>query len=559
MLLEQLHDNRITALYCRLSRDDGYSDDSCSIDSQKAMLERYASDNGLENYEFFVDDGFTGTNFDRPSFSRMIELAEQNKIGTVVVKDLSRLGREYLQTGYYTEIFFPMHDVRFIAINDGVDSANGDNEFAPFKNIINEWYARDISRKIKSSRRIRAERGEYMNGTPPYGYRRDPKHRNHLIPDKNTAPYVKEMFKMASEGKSAYTIAAAMEAAKRPKPSAYILDADGGFHLNPKIEYPYEWHSSTVQGILSNVTYLGHLYAGMTAHRSFKDKRKVKIPREQWIIRENDHKPLVSEKVFLQAKGNAERWHIIHQTVAVDNVFRDICRCADCGYVMWFSVRTDRPSKGYYTCGRFRLAGHRKGCSGHYITLEQLKVLTLGEITRIAAMVVENKEAFIKDLVESAESEFNASMAKIKAELDECNSRIEELNILTLKVYEDRVFKRISDDTYTKFSRRYDKELELLKDKASVLNGSMCQPRFTEEDIRHFADIIEKYADITEITGDIAHELIENIYVHEKKTINGITGMRVEISYRFVGKICGSGNLQAPAIGWRNRTKSLGA
>ena len=186
-MVQRLHDNRITALYCRLSRDDGYADDSCSIDSQKSMLREYAINEGFDRCEFFVDDGFSGTNFDRPDFSRMIDMIEHNMVGTLVVKDLSRLGREYLRTGYYTEIIFPMHDVRFIAINDGVDSANGENEFAPFKNLLNEMYAKDISRKIKSSIRTRTKRGEYVNGKPPYGYMRDPDNRNHLIPDRNTS------------------------------------------------------------------------------------------------------------------------------------------------------------------------------------------------------------------------------------------------------------------------------------------------------------------------------------------------------------------------------------
>ena len=227
MLLEQLHDNRITALYCRLSRDDGYSDDSCSIDSQKAMLERYASDNGLENYEFFVDDGFTGTNFDRPSFSRMIELAEQNKIGTVVVKDLSRLGREYLQTGYYTEIFFPMHDVRFIAINDGVDSANGDNEFAPFKNIMNEMYARDISRKVRSAHRIRGNLGEPLS-QPPYGYIKSPEDKKRWIIEPEAAAVVRQIFRLCIEGKGNESIARILTDQKILNPMAYWRERGEG-------------------------------------------------------------------------------------------------------------------------------------------------------------------------------------------------------------------------------------------------------------------------------------------------------------------------------------------
>ena len=536
-MTQQLHDNRITALYCRLSRDDGYADDSCSIDSQKSMLKEYALNEGFERCEFFVDDGYTGTNFNRPDFSRMIEMIEQDKIGTLVVKDLSRLGREYLQTGYYTEIFFPMHDVRFIAINDGVDSTNGENEFAPFRNLLNEMYSRDISRKIKSSARTRAKRGEYVNGNPPYGYMRDPDNRNHLVPDKNTAPTVRLIYDLALEGKSSYAIAIALKEREIPKPSAYIRRADGGYSISDKCEYPYEWNSKTVGDILTNVTYIGHLFFGMTAHRSFKDKTTVTVPEDQWIKCMDNHEPIVSEEDFRKVQELCKISHRIIHFAPEANIYKDLGYCADCGYLMYFSSRPGRNTAGYYSCGRSRLRHYKRGCSAHYITMEEMNKLVLGEIRRIGAMVRENKEAFIRKLIKDTDDDLKSANAKTRGDIERANARIEDLNVLTRNLYEDRVFGRISDDIFARLSSSYDKELVALTEKISELESSLLSRRVSDEEIRQFADLIEQYADITKMTIEISHDLIDRILVHNRGNGRRTNRNRLEIFFRFVGKI----------------------
>ncbi len=554
-MLKQLHENRITALYCRLSRDDGYIGDSCSIASQRAMLEEYASNHGFDNCEFFIDDGYSGTNFERPDFSRMLDMIEHNMVSTLVVKDLSRLGREYLKTGYYTEIVFPMHDVRFIAINDGVDSINGDNEFAPLKNVFNEYYTRDISKKIRSSIRIKASRGEYVNGRTPYGYMRDPFNRNHLIPDSDKAPVVRMIFRMASEGKSTYAIAVTLQQKKCPRPNAYIRGEDGAYHVDPKCENPYEWSSRSVSDILTNITYIGHLFNGMTSHRSFKDKTKIKISEDKWIKRMDDHEPLVDEEVFLKIQEDLKARQRVKKPTADNNLYRGLCKCADCGSTMWFTGRNDRRSLGCYTCGRFKSKGSKKGCSSHYIKIEQVNTLLVGEVTRIGSMVKSDKESFVTGLVEAAENELAMQNSEDRRDLDECSERLNELKVLTCKVYEDHVFGRISDDVYTRLSDSYDEEINKLTERASDLNSSLLRTRVPDKDIRRFADLVEKYAGITKMTDEIAHELIERIEVHEKETINESIGMRVDVYYRYVGKICDAhGNdLLAPKIGWHNR------
>ena len=533
-MVQRLHDNRITALYCRLSRDDGYADDSCSIDSQKSMLREYAINEGFDRCEFFVDDGFSGTNFDRPDFSRMIDMIEHNMVGTLVVKDLSRLGREYLRTGYYTEIIFPMHDVRFIAINDGVDSANGENEFAPFKNLLNEMYAKDISRKIKSSIRTRTKRGEYVNGKPPYGYMRDPDNRNHLIPDRNTAPTVKRMYSLALEGKSSYAISVILRDEETPKPTAYVLDRNGGFHVDEKCEYPYEWCPKTIRDILSNVTYIGHLYAGMTAHRSFKDKHKVIIPEDQWIKRMNDHEPIIDEETFYKVQILVNKSHKVYNFLPEANIYKGLCFCGDCGHIMWFTARPERKTEGYYTCGRSRLRHNKRGCSAHYTTLEYLNSLVLGDIKRISKKITSGKKAFIKKLIETAENEYSETTGKIRKEIEESNVRIEELGILTRKLYEDRVFGRITDEVYLLLSSSYEKELNHLTEKVTELSRSIPAARITDAEIRSFVELIERIADIKEMTIDIAHELIDHIVVYNHASGNE---KKVDIYYRFVGKM----------------------
>ena len=289
--------NKITALYCRLSRDDEYSGDSMSIQTQKAMLKHYADEHGFGNCQYFVDDGWSGTNFQRPQFQMMIEDIENGNVDTVIVKDLSRLGREYLQTGYYTEIFFPQHDVRFIAVNDNVDSNIGDNEFAPFKNIINEWYARDISRKIRSAYRIKALNGQFTGNRAPYGYMKSPEDKYKLIPDEN-APIVQRMYRMALEGKSCGAIATVLKNERIPTPGVYTRNKDGVLCENKRVKYPYGWMQSTVRDILVNEVYIGNTVSQKHMTKSFKDKRLVARPEKDWIRVENTHEPLVDRDTF---------------------------------------------------------------------------------------------------------------------------------------------------------------------------------------------------------------------------------------------------------------------
>lgn len=545
---------RITALYCRLSRDDEFSGDSVSIQTQKTMLTQYAKEQGFSNCEFFVDDGYSGTNYNRPDFQRMLGLVEDGRVAVICVKDLSRLGRDYLQTGYYTEVIFPEHDTRFIAINDNVDTAKGDNEFAPFKNIINEWYAKDCSRKVRSAFRTKALNGEYTGGYPAYGYRKDPEDRHRLIPDEH-APIVQRMFQMALEGATCFHIAKTLESEEIPTPRAYLMDAFGKYHANERVKHPYAWAKTTVHQILSNPIYLGKLVSQRYKTKSFKDKRIVPRPEDEWITVENTHEPLVDQETF----DTVQRRIQIKQPATwanSDNIFRGLLICGGCNTRMVFSSRTGRKSRGHFCCNKHRRYGGKE-CSNHYITLEQVTELLLCDIRTHASLAAADKDRYIEYLMHLSEQEWNGERASYQKEAAGCQKRMADLEAILKKLYEDRVFGLISDERYLSMSADYEAETVRVKDRyyelQTLLDGFSKQSR----DAQKFAKLVESYTDITEVTEELLHTLVDKIVVHEKEVVDGKIIMRVDIYYRFIGKVGDKDGeaLQAPKI--RRNTKLL--
>ena len=545
---------RITALYCRLSRDDEFSGDSVSIQTQKTMLSQYAREQGFPNCEFFVDDGYSGTNYNRPDFQRMLGLVEDDRVAVICVKDLSRLGRDYLQTGYYTEVVFPEHDTRFIAINDNVDTANGDNEFAPFKNIINEWYAKDCSRKVKSAFRTKALNGEYTGGYPAYGYRKDPDDRHHLIPDEH-APIVQRMFQMALEGETCFHIAKALEREQIPTPRAYLMDTYGKYHANERVKHPYAWAKTTVHQILSNPIYLGKLVSQRYKTKSFKDKRIVPRPEEEWVTVEDTHEPLVDQATFDTVQ---ERIKIKQPATWANsnNIFRGLLICGGCNTRMVFSARTGRKSLGHFCCNKHRRYGGTE-CSNHYITLEQIKELLLCDIRTHASLAAADKEKYTEYLMHLSEQEWNGERASYQKEADGCQKRMSELDAILKKLYEDRVFGIISDERYLAMSADYEAELKKMKDRYYELQGMLDTFTKQNQDVKKFAKLVETYTDITEVTEELLHTLVDKNVVHEKEVIDGEIIMRVDIYYRFIGKVGDKDGeaLKAPNI--RRNTKLL--
>lgn len=525
--------DKITALYCRLSKDDFLNGDSMSIQNQKELLLKYANDNDYYNTEFFVDDGYTGTNFDRPDFKRLIEAVADGKIGTVIVKDLSRFGREYLQTGFYTEMFLPDNDVRFIAINDSVDSDEGDNDFAPFKNIINEWYAKDCSKKIRAVMKMKAQRGDCLTGIAPYGYMKDPNDKTKLIPS-DRADYVKMMYRMAIEGCSCGEIATKMRSMNLPIPKAdnYIRNGLENCASYPK--YPYYWLKATVKTILLNPVYMGKTVALRYTNKSYKNKKRIERPENEWVITDNTHEALVSQ----------EDYDTVYKRLSVktrdkvtnpDNIFRGLVMCPDCGKVHGFSKRYDnRNSKGVYRCQTAIRYG-KDYCSSHYITFEQLYDVVLSDVQRHATLFEENSDNYIDILSKAFETDKIKERTALIKEQDKAKKRIGELDTLLQKIYEDMVFGVISKERYMSMSENMEKELSALKARSNEISAALQENDNNRTNAEKFAELIENYIGITELDYELVHTLIEKIYIHERENIDGKAVIKVDIYYRFIG------------------------
>lgn len=532
---KQLQD--ITALYGRLSRDDEMSGESMSIQSQRAILGQYAKEHGFTNCRFFMDDGYSGTNFDRPAFIEMMELVQQGRVKTILVKDLSRLGRNYLEVGRYTEVIFPEYKVRFIAITDGVDSAVGENEFAPFKNIINEWYAKDISRKVKSAFKAKALRGEYTGAYPPYGYDRDPADRHKLVPNQYSS-VIGEIFRMALEGKTCGQIARELERQQILRPQAYLHEKFGKFVSDRILQSPFAWDHSSVRAILMNQVYIGNMVHFRTGSKNFKEKKLIWKPETDWIVVEGTHEPLVDAETFWTVQ---ERVKVKQprKRCCNANIFRGLLFCGECGKRMAFCNRKNekrRKSLGSFSCNTNRRYGG-KFCTTHYITLEQVKSIVLEDIRRNAMLASEDTGRYIDYLMQLSKAGQADEVNALKKELETSRHRLAELATLVQRIYEDHVFDRLPEELYQTLSAKYEAETKNLKARTAEIQTQLAESASKTQNSRDFAALVAPYADITELDEELVHTLIEKIVIHEKEILDGLPVMRIEIYYRFIGKV----------------------
>ena len=530
---KQQNTNLITAIYCRLSKDDLLKGDSMSIQNQRDLLTRYAKDNGFGNIRYFADDGYTGTNFNRPAFQEMLAEIENGNVGTVIVKDLSRFGREYLMTGYYTEMVLPEYNVRFIAVSDGVDSEEGYNDFAPFKNIINEWYAKDASIKIKAVLKNKALRGDCASGRPPYGYDKDETGKK-LVPNED-ADNVREMFQLALRGHSCCQIATLLTKRGILSPWASYYERNGKSESSHCPEYPNLWSKCAVKGILTNPVYTGGIYAMKTKGISFKNRKRVSCPRDEWIINYNTHEALVSKEDF----------EVVSKRVSVksrdfelnpDNIFRGLLICADCGAHLGLqSYNTKKHGRRMrYKCDKFSRIG-KKGCTIHSINFEDIYEIVLSDIRRHVSLASENKDKYIKMLVKASSENGDKSRAALTKERDRANDRIKELDRILQKLYEDNALGKISDDRYHSMADSMEQEYSALKSRVLEITMNLSETDRAKRNSTDFADLITKYADIQELDFDLVHMLIEKILVHEKEEKDGETVQQIDIYYRFIG------------------------
>ncbi len=517
--------DKITALYCRLSSDDMLAGESNSITNQKSILLKYAQDNNFPNTQFYVDDGWSGTTFNRPDFQRMMEDMEAGRIGIIITKDLSRLGRDYLMTGQYIELVFPEHHIRYIAINDNVDTSKSMDDMMVFRNVFNDFYARDCSRKIKAVYKAKGMSGKPLANRPPYGYKKSETDINEWVIDEDAAAVVRRMFQLCIEGNGPSTIATIFTKEKILIPSAYRDNGRNNAHQTC-------WRSSTVSGMLEDVSYAGHTANFKTSRHSYKSKHRTYNPKEKWVIFENTHEPIISQHDFdLVQEIRSHKHRPQKKADAKPNPFSGIAFCADCGSRMTLAGGYNDVKKEYLKCGlnsRFK-----EECSTHYIRTEILRKLVIGEINKILASVHENKDRFICTAMKKSESMHLDDVKKAKKTLAKYKKRISELDSLFTKLYEDNVSGKVSDDRFRQMSQSYEDEQEKLKKDAESLTAFINEREQKSSDISHFIDIVSRYESISELTADIMHEFIERIIVHAPDKSSGHRQQKVVIVFRF--------------------------
>ena len=526
----------ITALYCRLSRDDGADGDSNSISNQKRMLSKYAKEHGFDNTRFYVDDGYTGTNFNRPGFLKMLEDMDAGYVSTLIIKDMSRLGRDYLQSGYYTESYFPDRNIRFIAINDGVDSINGDNEFIPFRNIMNEMYARDISRKVRSAHRIRGNMGEPL-GQPPYGYMKSPENKKKWIIDPPAAAVVRKIFRLFLEGKGIDTIARMMQEDGHLNCTAYWQSKGigrGGKKVQPN---PYKWKCSTISGILQRQEYCGDIINFKTTSRSFKNRRRIDNNPEDWVIFKDVHEPIISREDFeivQKLAGNVKRRPPKPEN-GDKNIFCDLLYCADCGKKLWYHTNTYNSNIHYFSCSNY-VKDYRGTCpTRHYIRVEGVEQVVIRELARLAAYLEEDEEAFVELLAKKSEKDAQMERKLLQNELQSSIARNEAVARLFEKLYEDNATGKVTDDWFMQLSHKYEMERVALKERINEIQIKLHDMDHHKQGYERFVSIIRKLLDMEVLTFPILRELIDRIEVYEAEGTGKSRTQRIAIYYRFVG------------------------
>ena len=529
----------ITALYCRVSRDDGTEKESNSITNQKRMLSKYAKTNGFKNIKVYEDDGFTGTNFNRPDMQRLLDDVEMGYISTIIVKDMSRFGREYLQVGYYTEHYFPEKNVRFIAVNDGVDSANEeDNDFTPLRNFMNELYAKDISRKVKSAHRVKGMAGEPLS-QPPYGYMKDPENKKKWIIDPEAANVVKDVFKMCLEGKGNETIARILQERQVLISMAYWQSK--GLPRGGKIKQPnpYKWCKTSIAKILSQQEYCGDVINFKSYSISFKKKKRIPKPKEEWMVFKDVHEPIIDRETFeqVQKRNVSTRRRQPKPQNAIKSIFSDMLYCADCGSKLWFHTNTKNPNIHFFSCSNY-VNDYRGTCqTRHYVRADAIEEVVTYELQRLADYLKYDQEGFAKLLAEKTNKDMLDEQKNAKTQIDQSLARINKIDVLYERLYEDNVSGKVTDSFYMELSHKYENEKEELKKKIFNLKIQLDELNKKVFHKEMFLSAIEKFMEMKTITAPLIRELIDHIEVHETEGEGKYKTQRIVIFYRFVGYI----------------------
>ena len=526
------------ALYCRLSVDDGNFGGSVSIETQKILLEQYCKDHKITDYKFYCDDGCSGTNFDRPSFKKMLSDIDEGKINLVIVKDLSRFGRNYVEAGMYVQRFTDSN-IRFIAADDNYDSlVNSDDLLFPIKNVVNEMYARDVSKKTKAAKKAKARDGQFIGSKAPFGYKIDPNDRHHLIVDEPAAQVVKRIFRLASEGVGYNKMAKIFREEKVLTPIAYFNLNNPDYFKSDYWRKEFDWHVTSIRAILNNEVYLGKLVYGKQRNKSMKSKEKVRNPKEDWIVVENCHEPIITQ----------ELWDTVHKILNAKHrpakarevqMFAGLLYCSDCGHCLTYlqKQRKDGSYHGAYSCWMYKTHG-KEYCASHYITFDTIYELVLIDIQRNLFQYRKNTDKFKSILSRKYQSDSQKQAEQITLEYEQKQKRCEELDKIISRLYEDNVLGRIGDERYESMSQSYELEQVEIKKALPILKSKIDELKRQSDCADNFINVIKKYTIIDKLDAAILNELIDKIVVHHKEQAeDGRTFQQIEIYYRFVGKL----------------------
>lgn len=526
-------------IYCRLSVEDAATaSESESIQTQKAMLTDYCDRHGYHIVDYYIDDGRTGTNFERPGFQRMIQDIEGGRINTVICKDLSRFGRNYYEAGMYLDKYFVQKDIRFIAPGDNVDSAQGAyNLTVPFLNMMNDYYARGISVKTKDARMTRARQGMYLGSKAPYGYVKDPADKHHLLVDEEAAAIVRRIFDMALSGAGYNKIARTLHSEGIPNPYSYAAERNPDYLKGRGLEKDTRWHVTSVQKILQNPVYMGMCAQGRAGNKTMHGK-PVKKPREEWIIVENTHEALVS----------AEQWEMVQRQMATrrrsrkdgeTQMFAGLLYCSDCGSALSFSAvhRKTMPDGGQYKCWYYMRHG-KEYCSSHYVTMDQLTAVVLDDVRRQAHFARRYHDRYM-DMLAAAQLERDAQeQAGQRAEAEKAKTRLSKLDGIIKKLLEQNAAGAISDERFTSLSAQYEQEYRELEPMVLEYETAAAEVSDANHRAERFTTLIREYTDIETLNARILNKLIDHIVVHQReKAEDGSQTQRIEIYYQFIGKV----------------------
>lgn len=541
--------DNITALYARLSQEDALDGESNSIANQKKILMKFATDSGFPNPTFFIDDGVSGVTFDRPGWNELIRLAEAGKVKTVIVKDMSRMGRDYLKVGYYTESFFSERDIRYIAINDGVDSDKGDNDFTPFRNLFNDFYARDTSKKIRAVMRAKGNAGEHLCTNPPYGYMKDPADKKKWIVDEEAAEIVKRIFALCIAGKGPMQIAKLLTAERVLTVKAHYAQRDG----KPLPEKPYKWSPKSVAGILERPEYTGCTVNFKTYSKSHKLKRRLHNAPENQRIFPNTQPAIIDEQVFARVQELRENKRRPAKQAERQGMFSGLLYCADCGSKLHFATgKNMTPQQDCYRCSRYK--SNTGDCTMHFIREETLKLFVLQRIFDVTALFFDDAMAFEEAARKQRFQEAEKEAKKRKREIAQAEKRIAELDRIFKRIYEDDISGTISHERFLKLSTDYEAEQKELTEQVKTWREAVEIFEQDQADFNSFAAIVRKYVGIRKLTPTIVNEFVKKIIVHAPDKSSGHRRQKIELVWNFIGEVNLPGDNQTVERQRKDRT-----